>query len=256
MLPTAPSTSAITGIIRRHARSALTCAGAGVVLAATAGGATAAASAAGPGHSQASPLAAGSTAPAVLTSQLTGAGTLAVPGPVTHAAASAPRQAAHPKAAAKKAAARRPQAPMSELIPHGTSGPQAWMPLSGSQLQNATTIVRQAVARGMGLRAAVIAVATAMQESKLVNVDYGTSDSLGLFQQQPDCGWGTPSQVMNPTYAAGAFLRALQQHEHSDPAWASQPLWANAQAVQGSAFPYAYAKWETQAAHLVGQIAR
>ncbi len=145
---------------------------------------------------------------------------------------------------------------MSELIPHGTSGPQAWMPLSGSQLQNATTIVRQAVARGMGLRAAVIAVATAMQESKLVNVDYGTSDSLGLFQQQPDCGWGTPSQVMNPTYAAGAFLRALQQHEHSDPAWASQPLWANAQAVQGSAFPYAYAKWETQAAHLVGQIAR
>ena len=129
-------------------------------------------------------------------------------------------------------------------------------PSAEAELQNATTIVRQAVARGMGLRAAVIAVATAMQESKLVNVDYGTSDSLGLFQQQPDCGWGTPSQVMNPTYAAGAFLRALQQHEHSDPAWASQPLWANAQAVQGSAFPYAYAKWETQAAHLVGQIAR
>ena len=122
MLPTALSTSAMTGIIRRHARSALTCAGAGVVLAATAGGATAAASEAGPAHSQASPLAAGSTASAVLSSQLTGAGTLAVPGPVTHAAASTPRQAAHPKAAAKSPAARKPQAPMSELIPHGTSG--------------------------------------------------------------------------------------------------------------------------------------
>ena len=141
-------------------------------------------------------------------------------------------------------------------MPGGTSGTQAWMPISAAQLANARTIVHQAVAKGMGLRSAVIAVATAMQESQLVNVGYGTSDSLGLFQQQPDMGWGTAHQVMNPAYAADAFLAALHAHQDADPAWKGQPLWATAQAVQKSAFPFAYAKWETQAAHLVGQIAR
>ncbi len=129
------------------------------------------------------------------------------------------------------------------------------MPISAAQLANARTIVHQALAKGMGLRSAVIAVATAMQESQLVNVGYGTSDSLGLFQQQPDMGWGTAHQVMNPAYAADAFLAALRAHQAADPAWTGQPLWATAQAVQKSAFPFAYAKWETQAAHLVGQIA-
>ena len=141
-------------------------------------------------------------------------------------------------------------------MPGGASGTQAWMPISPTQLTNAHTIVHQALAKGMGLRSAVIAVATAMQESQLVNVDYGTSDSLGLFQQQPDMGWGTAQQVTNPAYAADAFLAALHAHQAADPAWAGQPLWANAQAVQKSAFPFAYAKWETQAAHLVGQLAR
>ena len=141
-------------------------------------------------------------------------------------------------------------------MPGGTSGTQAWMPISPTQLTNARTIVHQALAKGMGLRSAVIAVATAMQESQLVNVNYGTADSLGLFQQQPDMGWGTAQQVTNPAYAADAFLAALRAHQAADPAWTGQPLWANAQAVQKSAFPYAYAKWETQAAHLVGQLAR
>ena len=107
----------------------------------------------------------------------------------------------------------------------------------------------------MGVRSAVIAVATAMQESMLQNIDYGTGTALGLFQQQPDSGWGTPTQVTNPVYAARAFLSALQRHQASDPAWARQPLWANAQSVQNSAFPAAYAKWETQAASLVRHIA-
>ncbi|MFY9892391.1 MAG: hypothetical protein WAK71_29080, partial [Streptosporangiaceae bacterium] len=120
---------------------------------------------------------------------------------------------------------------------------------------NATTIVRQALARRMGVRSAVIAVATAMQESRLLNLDYGTGDSLGLFQQQPVDGWGSPQQVLDPAYAANAFLRALRQYQEQDRSWAMQPLWANAQAVQRSAFPFAYAKWEMQAASLVRQIA-
>jgi len=144
--------------------------------------------------------------------------------------------------------------PADRLMPVRTSGPQASMPIDSAQVANATTIVRQALGQRMGIRSAVIAVATAMQESMLQNINYGTGTALGLFQQQPDSGWGTPAQVMRPTYAARAFLSALRRHQAGDPSWARQPLWANAQAVQNSAFPLAYAKWESQAASLVRHI--
>ena len=155
-----------------------------------------------------------------------------------------------------------PQAPAHKLplydrlIPGTPSGPQASMPMTASRMANATTIVRVALDRHMGLRSAVVAVATAMQESTLENIDYGDRDSLGLFQQRPSTGWGTPREVTTPTYAAGAFLTALRGHQEADPAWAAQPLWVLAQGVQESGFPYAYAKWETQAAQVVAQIVR
>jgi hypothetical protein len=153
-------------------------------------------------------------------------------------------------------AAREGQLPAADcLMPVGTSGPQTWMPISGSQLGNATTIVQQALAMRMGVRSAVIAVATAMQESQLQDVGYGTGDSLGLFQQQPSMGWGSAQQIMNPAFAADAFLTALQQYQASDPGWAAQPLWETAQGVQKSGAPFAYAQWEAQAAGLVQQIA-
>src|SRR5258708_16337802 len=107
----------------------------------------------------------------------------------------------------------------------------------------------------MGLRSAVIAVATSMQESTLLNLSYGDSDSLGLFQQRPSCGWGTPAQIQRPAYAADAFLNALHGYQASNPDWARQPLWEPAQGVQGSAFPTAYARCEAQAAHLVAPVA-
>jgi hypothetical protein len=140
-------------------------------------------------------------------------------------------------------------------MPVGTYGPQSSMPISGSQLANATTIVQQALAKQMGMRSAVIAVATAMQESRLQDLDYGSGDSLGLFQQQPWTGWGTAQQIMNPAFAADAFLTALQQYQATDPGWAAQPLWESAQSVQKSGYPLAYAQWEAQAASLVQQIA-
>jgi hypothetical protein len=143
----------------------------------------------------------------------------------------------------------------AELTPVGTSGPQGWMPITGPQYANATTIVRQVLARKMGVRSAVIAIATAMQESRLLNLGYGDADSLGLFQQRPSAGWGSAQQLMDPAYAANAFLTALQRHQLADPGWASQPLWATAQAVQASGFPTAYARWEAQAAGMVKQIA-
>ncbi len=154
------------------------------------------------------------------------------------------------------AAARAGRLPLADrLMPVGTSGPQCWMPISGAQLANATTIVRQALTMRMGVRSAVIAVATAMQESRLQDLDYGDGDSLGLFQQQPSDGWGTAQQIMDPVFAADAFLTALRQYQAGNPGWAAQPLWQAAQGVQKSGVPFAYAQWEAQAAGLVQQIA-
>jgi hypothetical protein len=141
-----------------------------------------------------------------------------------------------------------------QLRPVGFYGPQEYMPMGSQQMANATTIVKQALVKKMGVRSAVIAVATSMQESTLNNISYGTSDSLGLFQQRPSCGWGTAEQIMNPTYSSDAFLNVLQRYQAANPGWAHQPLYETAQGVQGSAFPTAYAKWEAQAAGLVQTI--
>jgi hypothetical protein len=140
------------------------------------------------------------------------------------------------------------------LRPVPVFGPQQQMPVGAGQLANAKTIVAAALAKKMGVRSAVIAVATSMQEAGLTNIGYGTSDSLGLFQQRPSMGWGTAAQIMNPHYAADAFLSALGRYQAANPGWAHQPLYQTAQAVQGSAYPTAYAKWEAQAAGLVQQI--
>ena len=94
-----------------------------------------------------------------------------------------------------------------------------------------------------------------MQESSLENLNYGDRDSLGLFQQRPSAGWAAPPDHQ-PVYAADAFLHALAAYQVADPGWATQPLWEAAQGVQRSAFPYAYAQWESQAAHIVAQATR
>lgn len=146
--------------------------------------------------------------------------------------------------------------PRDRLTPVGTSGPQTWMPITPARYENAKTIVAQAIDEHMGLRSAVIAVATAMQESTLLNLPYGDQDSVGLFQQRPSSGWGTASQIQQPAYAASAFLGALRGYQAQNPGWASQPLWQPAQGVQQSAFPAAYAKWEAQAAQLVASVTK
>jgi hypothetical protein len=140
------------------------------------------------------------------------------------------------------------------LTPAGTSGPQTWLPITHGRYDNAKAIIGQVLAKHMGVRAAVVAVATSMQESGLENLGYGTSDSLGLFQQRPSMGWGTAAQIMHPAFAADAFLGALRGYEARNPGWAHEPLWQPAQAVQASGYPYAYARWEAQAAHLVAVI--
>jgi hypothetical protein len=114
------------------------------------------------------------------------------------------------------------------------------------QLLNASTIADVAMQRALPQRAVLVALATALQESKLRNLDYGDRDSLGLFQQRPSQGWGTPAQVMTPTYAAGKFYDALVKV----PNWQSLPVTQAADAVQHSGFPDAYKDWEPRATAL------
>src|SRR3954471_22879278 len=107
------------------------------------------------------------------------------------------------------------------------------------QTANAATISGVAVRRGLPPRAATIAVATALQESKLRNITYGDRDSLGLFQQRPSQGGGTRAQIMDPRYASAAFFKALTRV----PGWQTMSVTTAAQAVQHSGEPDAYAFW-------------
>lgn len=115
--------------------------------------------------------------------------------------------------------------------------------LATDQAVNASLITAVAVQRGLPPRAATIALATAMQESKLRNIGHGDQagpDSRGLFQQRPSQGWGTEAQVMDPYYAANAFYDALVKI----PAYESLEITDAAQRVQRSAYPEAYAQHE------------
>ncbi|HEX5595965.1 MAG TPA: peptidase M23 [Micromonosporaceae bacterium] len=147
---------------------------------------------------------------------------------------------------------------------HRESGPVAG--LSEVQMNNAKAIVWTGVDMGMPRRALVIAVATAMQESNLLNrasevvpeskryPHQGTGwdhDSVGLFQQRTSTGWGPVKKLMDPAYASQRFYRALMRV----PGWQNMRLTEAAQAVQVSAFPEHYAKHEARATVVVDALA-
>nr|WP_245580190.1 hypothetical protein [Arthrobacter castelli] len=121
-------------------------------------------------------------------------------------------------------------------------GPESYE-LDPDQAANAALIAGLSVKRGLPPRAASIALATAIQESKLRNIDYGDRDSVGLFQQRPSQGWGTTEQLMDPVYATNAFYDVLVEIE----GYENLAVTDAAQQVQRSAFPAAYADHEAEA---------
>lgn len=126
---------------------------------------------------------------------------------------------------------------------------------SAEQIKNAAIIISVGKKLKLPPRAWVIAVATAMQESNLRNLGHlgarNDHDSLGLFQQRPSSGWGTPAQVTDPVYAATKFYGKLRKVKR----WDSLPLTRAAQRVQISAYPGAYAKHEPGATQIVNALA-
>ena len=123
--------------------------------------------------------------------------------------------------------------------------------LSPEQARNAGVIVAVGERMPVPVRGWVIAIATALQESSLINHGdlgrHNDHDSLGLFQQRPSQGWGTPEQVMNPEYAAESFYERLLAVS----GWERLPLTVAAQRVQRSAYPDAYATHEARATAIV-----
>jgi murein DD-endopeptidase MepM/ murein hydrolase activator NlpD len=122
------------------------------------------------------------------------------------------------------------------------------------QIRNAAIIVNIGKEMRLPPRAWVIAVATAMQESRLTSLGHlgarNDHDSQGLFQQRPSAGWGTPAQVRDPEYASRKFYEKLKTVK----GWETTALTQAAQRVQRSAYPNAYAKHETTAAQIVNLL--
>lgn len=167
-------------------------------------------------------------------------------------AALTPATAADAAEAPQNADAPKPGAPPTDqLHPHGVGGSQEKFVPDAEQLRNAQAIVQTGQKMGLPPRAWVIAIATALQESALHNLgdlgDANDHDSLGLFQQRPSSGWGSPEQVRDPGYSSASFYKSLI----AVPGWDKMELTDAAQAVQVSAFPDHYAKWEGQAGNLV-----
>lgn len=119
--------------------------------------------------------------------------------------------------------------------------------LTDEQLDTVSLIISLGRERELSPRAWQIAIQAGMTESGLRNLHYGDRDSLGIFQMRPSMGWGTPEQVTDPVYAVNKFYDVLE----SIPGWENMRPGDAAQAVERSAFPDRYHRWEPMAVHLV-----
>jgi hypothetical protein len=135
---------------------------------------------------------------------------------------------------------------LPQIGPECTVRADGEVTLDSVQMANAATITAVGVRRQLPERAVVVALATALQESKLENLESGDRDSVGLFQQRPSQGWGTVDKIQDPRYAADRFYTALTKVK----GWKSMRITQAAQRVQRSAYPNAYEKWADESAVL------
>ncbi|WP_105567418.1 LysM peptidoglycan-binding domain-containing protein [Microbacterium halophytorum] len=146
--------------------------------------------------------------------------------------------------------------------PETVDNPQRFAALSGAQAENGALIIRVGRSIGASDRAIAEALATAMVESSLRNVEYGDRDSLGLFQQRASTGWGTKAQIMDRERSTLAFFGGANDPNGSSSrglydlaGWEDQPFGTPSQRVQVSAHPDRYAQWETQAYRWLAELA-
>lgn len=123
-------------------------------------------------------------------------------------------------------------------------------PYSGDQVKNAAAILSIGKQRGLTQHAQQTALMAAMTESTLNNLSGGDRDSAGLFQMRPSMGWGTLAQVTNISYAINLFYERLVKV----PGWETKTPGEAAQAVEGSAFPDAYATKSAYAVEMMNAL--
>lgn len=143
------------------------------------------------------------------------------------------------------------------VIPGASSAPATGTsatPITDEMAANARIIIQVGRRLGVPDRGIVVALAAAAQESGMRNIDYGDRDSVGIFQQRPSTGWGSTAQLLNVDHAAQLFYGGPSNPNKGNTrglldiaGWQSMTVAGAAQAVQISAFPDAYAKWETSA---------
>lgn len=144
--------------------------------------------------------------------------------------------------------------------------------LSKKQHQVARKIIVAGKKAKIPAKGQEIALMTAMQETRMgaakgINKPNADGDA-GVFQQRTKPGWyGTLEQILDVSYAAKAFYKGVTVKKQAAGAagppgyhipglvdldsWKHMALTEAAQAVQRSAFPDAYARWESLAEKLV-----
>ncbi|MFI9838809.1 FG-GAP repeat domain-containing protein [Nonomuraea sp. NPDC051941] len=93
---------------------------------------------------------------------------------------------------------------------------------------------------------------TGWVESHMNNLNCGDKDSLGVFQQRPSQGWGTPEQILDVSFAANSFFTRAIRNDAANPGYTPGQL---AQSVQRSAFPDRYDQSEAKARSLLNEAA-
>jgi murein DD-endopeptidase MepM/ murein hydrolase activator NlpD len=158
------------------------------------------------------------------------------------------------------AAILAPDYPEGACDPSVTSGASAQTnvrvgDLNQDQMNNAATIVATGQKLNIPERGLIISLMTAMQESTMKNLDHGDRDSVGLFQQRN--AWGSFKERTDPATSAAMFFTGGRQGQPGlldTKGWEKMGLGEAAQAVQVSAFPYAYNKWEGLARDIVDRL--
>lgn len=161
-------------------------------------------------------------------------------------------------------------------IPKGTGDDATTVTLEERQIEVAANIINVGRAAGAGDNGVTIAMMVALQESRIRNLandsvanstDYphdgigSDHDSVNAFQQRPSQGWGSVEELMNERYAATAFFGGPTGPNKGSPrglldidSWQTMDKAEAAQAVQVSAFPDAYAQWETGATKILNTL--
>lgn len=159
-------------------------------------------------------------------------------------------------AAVRATASSADQPPIQLTVPGPAAG--STMVLSGEQITIASAIIAEGKAHGISPQGWIVGLVTVLQESGIRNLDYGDRDSRGPFQQRPVSGWGTVAQITDIKLSIQAFYGVATHTANPGlvdiSGWEEMPVTRAAQAVQRSAFPDAYAKWEATARAIVQRL--